>query len=189
MKKLLLSAGLLASPFMSHHTTQCAATKIITFSEDSFSEIGKAQYPDPTSNDIAQRGDFVMKVGETLMVRVPEIQGTGYGWSEPNYEQSAFKLVSNEYAGHQGPGAAGYREFVFEAKNPSDGVEISSDYLRSWEEGKEPAKSFVINIARVTPKVGIIDLREVEKQKRKDLRTGALASMPKAPARGTRGGR
>jgi inhibitor of cysteine peptidase len=87
---------------------------------------------------------IVLDKGASLIISLESNPSTGYVWQVGNNDNAILKLVGQP-AFHPGPhhliGEPGHLSFTFEAiATGSDSIELR--YLRPWEKGVAPAKTF-----------------------------------------------
>jgi inhibitor of cysteine peptidase len=87
---------------------------------------------------------IVLDKGASLIIWLESNPSTGYVWQVGKNDNAILKLVGQpEFrpATHQMPGAPGHQRFKFGAiATGSDSIEL--EYLRPWEKGVAPAKTF-----------------------------------------------
>ena len=84
--------------------------------------------------------------GDTLVISLESNPSTGYVWQIDKHESPILKLASPpvfQPATHPMPGAPGHQRFEFTAVWRGSGS-IELDYLRPWEKGVVPAKTFTV---------------------------------------------
>jgi predicted secreted protein len=86
--------------------------------------------------------------GDTLLVTLATVPGTGYEWSitnAPCLRQTGEPQMGSPPGGRIG--AAQNETFSFEAEGPACRGELRLDYFRPWEKSPAPAKSFRLKIS------------------------------------------
>ena len=81
-------------------------------------------------------GAVTAKVGDTLIIQLPENPTTGFRWSAAVADPGSLALTGDAFepGGQLGVGGGGLRRWRFEAKRPSrSGLEFR--LARTWESG------------------------------------------------------
>jgi predicted secreted protein len=92
-----------------------------------------------------------LRVGDTLVIRLPENPGTGYRWNIANIDDPLVRIDDSEFTQTPGSGigGGGFRIFTLSAQGP--GVAwLSLKKRRPWEGDAPPIGQFdvTLNIAR-----------------------------------------
>jgi len=92
-----------------------------------------------------------LRVGERLVVRLPENPTTGYTWVIDETDSRVLALGSTGYTPPEegSIGVRGQRAFVFTARQPGE-VALKLKYWRFWEGNASVTERFVVNL-RVLP--------------------------------------
>ncbi len=110
-----------------------------------------AQSTRPATVEIGELGSAVqlsLQVGDTLRVVLPSTPSTGYSW-QPSGDNTAgaMQIKSSQYsAGQPRPGASGTQTLTLIAKRPGQD-HLKLDYVRPWEKGVKPARTYAVSIA------------------------------------------
>jgi len=94
-------------------------------------------------------------VGETVVLRIPSTPGTGFAWQVASLDSEHLTLLGKPtYEPPLTPalGAAGYQVFKFLLQKPGS-AHVTLHYRRAWETGREPARTFDLDIT-VRPQKG-----------------------------------
>ena len=86
-------------------------------------------------------------VGDTITIRLPELQTAGYQWTVDAIDSAVLQLRGSSYTAPPGPraGGAGSREIVVSALTPgASPIRLGS--RRPWESGKPAAQQFAITV-------------------------------------------
>lgn len=91
------------------------------------------------------------RVGERLIVRLPENPTTGYTWAIDETDSRLLALDSTDYVPPEtgSIGARGQRAFVFTARQSGE-VALKFKYWRFWEGDASVTERYVVNL-RVLP--------------------------------------
>ena len=104
---------------------------------------------EPVTATEAQNGkDIVVDQGASLVIVLESNPSTGYGWQVGKNNSAIMELAGPPRfhpAAHQMPGAAGHQLFTFGAILPGNDV-IELEYLRPWEKGVAPVKTFSVGV-------------------------------------------
>jgi len=102
-----------------------------------------------TENDNGQQVE--LSQGQELIISLESNPSTGYGWQVAEIDETILKPVGEpDYfpAGQTGQpvvGAGGKEVLRFSAEAPGT-TELSLVYVRPWETGGEPAKTFSVEV-------------------------------------------
>ena len=95
-----------------------------------------------------QNGNTVkLKVGDTLVVRLPGQLGTGFSWQLATKDGEALAVAGSKVdtKGGGAPGGAEHQAFSFAARSAGTQT-LEFRYMRPWERDKPPAKTFAITV-------------------------------------------
>ena len=96
-------------------------------------------------------GEVTLAIGDLLVVNLDSNPTTGYGWSlAVDGEVDVLAVAGNEFIAPEAldpplVGQGGVEVWAFQAVAEGEGT-ISMEYVRSWEQGVEPADTFSLNI-------------------------------------------
>lgn len=93
-------------------------------------------------------GEVTLTVGGTLVVDLEENATTGFSWAPRDPSPDVLTLSSDEQKAAEATGvvgAAGRHIFTFTAAKTGSG-DLTLDYVRPWEKGVAPAKSFTVKV-------------------------------------------
>ena len=101
-----------------------------------------------TENDNGK--NLNLKVNDIITIKLESNMTTGYKWNLSNdTDSNIITLISSDYktvnAEETLIGGGGYETFNFKTKSKGS-TAIILTYNRPWEKGKEPAKTYKINI-------------------------------------------
>ena len=88
-----------------------------------------------------------LDVGQTLTLTLKSNPTTGYQWQIAQLEEAVLKLSSYEYRADMPItiGSGGVDVWSFEAQAPGQ-TTLRLEYVRPWEEGKEPIQTFSVEV-------------------------------------------
>lgn len=88
-----------------------------------------------------------IRVGERLVVRLPENPSTGYTWAIDETDRRLLALDSTDYAAPTEGfvGARGQRTFAFTARQPGE-VALKFKYWRFWEGDASTTDHYAITV-------------------------------------------
>ncbi|MDG4595307.1 MAG: protease inhibitor I42 family protein [Candidatus Contendobacter sp.] len=122
----------------------------------------KGDSPPPPPAGVREDGSLILtradnnrstelRVGERLIVRLPENPTTGYTWAIDETDSRLLALDSTDYVPPEtgSIGARGQRTFVFTARQSGE-VALKFKYWRFWEGDASVTERFVVNL-RVLP--------------------------------------
>ena len=92
-----------------------------------------------------------LRVGERLVMRLPENPATGYTWAIDETDSRLLTLGSTDYAPPEtgSIGARGQRIFTFTARQPGE-VALKLKYWRFWEGDASVTERYIVNL-RIPP--------------------------------------
>ncbi len=92
-----------------------------------------------------------LRVGERLIVRLPENPTTGYTWAIDETDSRSLALGSTDYTPPEtgSIGVRGQRAFVFTVRQPGE-VVLKLKYWRFWEGDASATEHYVVNL-RILP--------------------------------------
>jgi len=118
----------------------------------------KSEPPPPTPVGVRENGTLILtradhnrsaeiRVGERLMVRLPENPSTGYTWAIDETDRRLLALDSTDYAvPTEGfVGARGLRAFTFTARQPGE-VALKFKYWRFWEGDASTTEHYAVTV-------------------------------------------
>lgn len=90
----------------------------------------------------------LLTTGDTLVVALASTPGTGFGWKIADLDSKMLREIGTPEVipgSHPMPGAPATQVFHFQAiGGGSTGLEL--DYVRPWEKGAAPARSFKLGV-------------------------------------------
>ena len=91
-----------------------------------------------------------LRVGERLIVRLPENPSTGYTWAIDETDRRLLTLDGTDYTPAEtgSIGARGQRTFTFTARQPGE-VTFKFKYWRFWEGDASVTERYVVNLRTV----------------------------------------
>ena len=102
--------------------------------------------PDLNLTEAQQGGSFTLRVGDAIVVTLPENPTTGYRWSPVSLDQTLLAQEAHDYhAGGPGVGSGGTVVWRFRAKHEGR-TRLEMKKARSWEAGAGPAGQFAVSI-------------------------------------------
>ena len=118
----------------------------------------KGEPPPPDPVGVRENGTLILsradhnrtaeiRVGERLMVRLPENPSTGYTWAIEENDRRLLALDSTDYAAPTEGfvGARGQRTFTFTARQPGE-VALKFKYWRFWEGDASTTDHYAITV-------------------------------------------
>jgi len=92
-----------------------------------------------------------LTVGDTVRIKLPSNPTTGYSWANPEALAIVELIASHvEKPATNRVGASGYQVFTFKASSPGE-AELVLNYLRPFEKGTPPAKTFRLAVSVEQP--------------------------------------
>ena len=106
--------------------------------------------PEVVSVDASYSGTQVnLSVGQLLVVTLDSNPSTGYSWSiTMNSDETVLNKMENKYVAPETvvPGAGGKEVWTFKALKTGTSF-VSMGYVRPWQTGTPPARSFSLIVA------------------------------------------
>lgn len=90
---------------------------------------------------------ITLDVGQTLTLTLKSNPTTGYQWQVRDLDEAVLKLSNYEYRADMPItiGSGGVDVWSFEAQAPGQ-ITLRLEYVRPWEEGKEPIQTFGVEV-------------------------------------------
>jgi predicted secreted protein len=118
----------------------------------------KSEPPPPAPVGVRENGMLILtradhnrsaeiRVGERLVVRLPENPSTGYTWAVEENDRRLLALDGTDYAAPTEGfvGARGQRSFTFTARQPGE-VALKFKYWRFWEGDASATEHYAITV-------------------------------------------
>ena len=118
----------------------------------------KGEPPPPAPVGVRENGMLILtradhnrsaeiRVGERLVVRLPENPSTGYTWAVEENDRRLLALDGTDYAAPTEGfvGARGQRSFTFTARQPGE-VALKFKYWRFWEGDASATEHYAITV-------------------------------------------
>lgn len=91
-------------------------------------------------------GRVALKVGQTLIIRLIDLTGAGYGWSVAKNDPAILMPESPRFESDPDPGKRGMHLYPFKALRPGR-VDLVFHSSRPWERDKPPEQVVTFNVA------------------------------------------
>ena len=94
-----------------------------------------------------QNGEsFALRVGDPIVITLPENPSTGYRWSTASLDDSVLSQEGHDFRpGGPGVGSGGTVVWRFRATHEGR-TRLELKKVRSWETGQAPAAEFVVSL-------------------------------------------